>query len=73
MYTPKKDKRVASRALTFLGELAFVYKLGLAVIITGLLFAAFSGIFGGVLYKVLMGILGLLGAPEERYPLARET
>ena len=51
-------------ALTF--RLELTYKIGLAVMVTGVIIMVSGGILGGIFFEALMKILTLLGAPEER-------
>lgn len=42
------------------------YKIGFAVMATGVIIMVSSGVFGGILFEALMQLLTLLGAPAER-------
>ncbi len=42
------------------------YKLGLGVMVAGVVIAVTSGLFGGAFYEALMWLMTLLDAPEER-------
>ena len=42
------------------------YKVGLGVIVTGVVIVASSGLLGGVAFAVITDLLRLLGAPEDR-------
>lgn len=47
-----------------------VYKIGLGVILVGIIIAASSWLLGGVTFSVISALLRLLGAPEDRALLA---
>ncbi len=42
------------------------YKIGFAVMATGVIIMVSSGVFGGILFEALMQLLTLLGAPAQR-------
>ena len=42
------------------------YKVGLAIMATGIILMASSWLLGGVVFEAMMQLLKLLGAPEER-------
>ena len=47
-------------------KMGLAYKIGFAVMVTGVIIMVSSGIFGGILFEALMKLLTLLGAPAER-------
>ncbi len=46
--------------------MGLTYKIGFAVMVTGVIIMVSGGILGGIFFEALMQLLTLLGAPEER-------
>ena len=57
--------------LVFLKNLGLAYKVGLAVAAIGVFVVLASGILGGVFYELVLSVLELLDAPEDRTYLIR--
>lgn len=61
-----KTQGTGTSGTTSVKRAGLAYKVGVGVIAAGIVIAASSGLLGGAVFALLMRLLALMGAPEER-------